>query len=79
MEFSRPDYWSGSPFPSPVDLPNPGMEPRSPALQADALPSESPGTHRATLQGALVKDHPEVQFFGADVSAVLREPACFVL
>ena len=40
MEFSRPEYWSGSPFPSPGDLPNPGMEPRSPALQADSLPAE---------------------------------------
>ena len=43
MEFSRQEYWSGLPFPSPGDLPNPGMEPRSPALQADALPSEPPG------------------------------------
>ena len=40
MEFSRPEYWSGLPFPSPGDLPNPGTKPRSPALQADALPSE---------------------------------------
>ena len=36
MEFSRQEYWSGLPFPSPVDLPNPGIEPRSPALQADS-------------------------------------------
>ena len=43
MEFSRQDYWSGLPFPSPGDLPNPGIEPRSPALQADALTSEPPG------------------------------------
>ena len=40
MEFSRPQYWSGEPFPSPGDLPNPGIEPRSLALQADSLPSE---------------------------------------
>ena len=40
MEFSRPEYWSGWPFPSPGDLPNPGIEPRSPALQADSLPAE---------------------------------------
>ena len=38
--FSRQGYWSGLPFPSPGDLPNPGIEPRSPALQADSLPSE---------------------------------------
>ena len=43
MEFSRPEYWSGQPFPSPRDLPNPGIEPRSPALQADSLPAKPPG------------------------------------
>ena len=35
MEFSRPEYWSGQPFPSAGDLPNPGIKPRSPILQAD--------------------------------------------
>ena len=40
MEFSRQEYSSGLPFPSPEDLPNPGIEPRSPILQTDALPSE---------------------------------------
>ena len=44
MEFSRQEYWSGLPFPSPGDLPNTGMEPGSPALWADALLSESPGS-----------------------------------
>ena len=39
MEFSRQEYWSGLPFPSPGDLPDPGIEPRSPALQADSLPT----------------------------------------
>ena len=43
MEFSRQEYWSGLPFPSPGDLPNPGIEPKSPTLQADALPSEPHG------------------------------------
>ena len=43
MEFSRQEYWSGLPFPSPGDLPNPRIEPRSPALWADSLPSEPPG------------------------------------
>ena len=43
MEFSRQEYWSGLPFPSPGDLLNPGIEPGSPALKADALPSEPPG------------------------------------
>ena len=41
--FSRQEYWSELPFPSPGDLPDPGVEPRYPALQADALPSEPPG------------------------------------
>jgi len=41
MGFSRQEHWSGLPFPSPGDLPNPGIEPRSPALQADALTSGS--------------------------------------
>ena len=43
VEFSRQEYWSGLPFPSPGDLPNPGTEPEFPTLQADALPSEPPG------------------------------------
>ena len=43
MGFPRREYWSGFPFPSPGDLPNPGMEPRSPVLQTDTLPSEPPG------------------------------------
>ena len=40
---SRQEYWSGLPFPSPGDLPDPGIEPRSLALLADALPCEPPG------------------------------------
>ena len=43
MGFSRQEYWSGLPFLSPGDLPDPGIEPRSPALQADTLNSEPPG------------------------------------
>ena len=43
MEFSRQEYWSGLPFPSPGDLPNPGTESGSPALQADSSLSEPPG------------------------------------
>jgi len=42
-EFSRPAYWSGLLFPSPGDLPNPGIEPRSPSLQVDSLPAEPQG------------------------------------
>ena len=43
MEFSRQEYWSGLPFPSPGDLPDPGIKLRAPALQTDSLPSEPPG------------------------------------
>ena len=53
MEFSRPEYWSGQPFPSPGDLPNPGIEPRFPTLQADSLPAESPGKPKNTGVGSL--------------------------
>ena len=70
VEFSKQEYWSGLPFPSPGDLPNPGIEPRSPSLQADTLPSEPPGKpkgqhrcwilKRKRLQGWLT---PEVLIF----------------
>ena len=43
MVFSRQEYWSGLPCPPPGDPPNPGIEPGSPALQADCLPWEAPG------------------------------------
>ena len=43
MEFSRQEYWSGEPFPSPGDFVDPGIEHGSPALQVDSLPSEPPG------------------------------------
>ena len=43
MEFSRQEHWTALPFPSPEDLLNPGIEPGSPAMQADFLPSEPPG------------------------------------
>ena len=48
MEFSRQENWSGLPFPPPADFPDPGMEPGSPTLQADSLPSEPQGKpHKA--------------------------------
>ena len=49
-EFSRQEYWSGLPFSSSEDLPDPGIEPQSPTLQADSLPSEPPGKPVSTLQ-----------------------------
>ena len=66
MEFSRQEYWSGLPFSSPGDLPDRGIKPGSPALQADALPSELPGKpyvmllHTIMLKGFPgVSDHKE--------------------
>ena len=53
MEFSRQEYWSGYPFPSPGDLPNLGIEPRSPTLQADSLLAEPPGKPKNTGVGSL--------------------------
>ena len=53
MEFSRPEYWSGWWFPSPGNLPNLGIEPRSPTLQADSLSAEPPGKPKNTGVGSL--------------------------
>ena len=56
MGFSRQEYWSGLPFPSPGDLPDPGLEPRSPALQVDALTSEPPGVPMGRLKQLLIRE-----------------------
>ena len=71
MDFFRQEYWSGLPFLSPEDLPNPGMEARSPALQADSLPSEPPGKQvycillqppiGASLAAQMVRNLPVMQ------------------
>ena len=58
MEFSRPEYWSGEPIPSPVNLPNPGIELGSPALQADSLRAEPGGK---PLVAQLVKNPPAMR------------------
>ena len=52
MEFSRQEYWSGLPFPSPGDLPDLGIEPTSPTLQADALPSKPPRKPQMKVKAA---------------------------
>ena len=54
LGFSRQEYWSGLPFPSPGDLPNPGIEARSPALQANSLPTELLGKPWYTLDTYLI-------------------------
>ena len=51
MGFSRQEYWSGLPFPSPGDLPDSEIEPRSPALEADTLTSEPPGKPNGDKEG----------------------------
>ena len=58
MGFSRQEYWSGLPFPSPGDLPDPGIEPRSPTLQADALTSAPPGKQMKVAQLCLTVCDP---------------------
>ena len=53
MGFSRQEYWSGLPFPSAGDFPNPEIKSRSPALQADALTSEPPGKPYEIIKGSI--------------------------
>ena len=53
-EFSRQEYWSGLPFPSLGDFPNPGIEPGSPALQADALPSKPPDSCKCMAKSTTI-------------------------
>ena len=82
MGFSRQEYWSGLPFPSPGDLPDPGIEPGSPASQADALPSEPPGKPNghepeqtlgdAEGQGSLTCCSPWGQSDAATISSRIR-------
>ena len=57
MGFSRKEYWSGFPFPSPGDLPDPGIKLGSPALQADSLPSEppwNPNKHTTNINNIII-------------------------
>ena len=56
MGFSRQECWSGLPFPSPGDLPNPGIKPGSPALKADSLPAELPGKPIMKCYSAIKKN-----------------------
>ena len=57
MEFSGQEYWSGLPCPSPGDLPHPGIEPRSPALQTDSLSFELPGKPNFSLTSSSTQTH----------------------
>ena len=64
--FSRQEYWSRLPLPSPGDLPDAGMEPRSPALQAYALPSESPGKPLLFVRGT------KLTLLSTDIHCLIR-------
>ena len=72
MGFSRQEYWSGLPFPSPGDLPDPGIESRSPTLQADALTSEPPG--KPSNEEVKVKSFSRVQLFVTPWTAAYQAP-----
>ena len=58
LGFSRQEYWSGLSFPPPGRLPNPGIEPRSPALQTDSLPAELPGNPPSSIPCYKVHKYP---------------------
>ena len=63
MWFSRPEYWSGWPFPSPGDLPNPGIEPRSLSLQANSLPAEPQGKPNMYISVYIILQSEEYALF----------------
>ena len=71
IEFSRQEYWTGLPFPSPGVLPNPGMKPRSPTLQVDALPSEPP---KKPISRRVNANNPCVLLCAMNSSAVFYIP-----
>ena len=71
MEFSRQEYWSGLSFPSPGDLPNPGIKPASPALWADSLPSELPSLRLCSLVQTLHYLPPPLLYNDMDILLIL--------
>ena len=81
LGFSRQEYWSGLPCPPPGDLPNPGIEPRSPALQVDSLPTELPGkpiihnkTRKSSQENACLRLYQELQSWNSLIqSTVFRK------
>ena len=83
MGFSRQEYWSGLPFPFPGDLPDPGIKPRSPALQADSLLTELQG--KLSLLVIVLRRKKKLEIITGNKSAVgfplgldNKEPACNV-
>ena len=78
MGFSRQEYWNGLPFSSPGDHPNPGIEPGSPALQTDALPSEPPGKLLTKRDRSYVFDPGTREFgLGFNISAYYNSSYCY--
>ena len=84
MEFSRPEYQSGQPFPSPGDLPNPGMKPRSPVLKVDSLPAEPQG--KPKIEFKMAENLPLYAFFtpsvklwcvSSEINVIIRQPGHF--
>ena len=69
MGFFRQEYWSGLPFPSPGDLPDPGIEPGSPALQADSLPSEPPGKPTPPEKSLILLSSRQLQVLSVPISS----------
>ena len=74
MGFSRQEYWSGLPFPSPGDLPNPGIDPGFPTLEADALTSEPPGNVYLILKWSEVKSLSRVGLFVTPWTVAYQPP-----
>ena len=78
MEFSRPEYWSELLFPSPGDLPNPGIKPRSPTLQADSLPAKPQGKpfficyHSVVHQALLSMEFSRQEYWSGSISSVAQ-------
>ena len=75
-EFSRPEYWSGLPFPSPGDLPNPVIKPRFPALKADSLPSELSGKPRSLIDWVNLRQNLSVPVVGQLYQFSIHEQFC---
>ena len=79
MEFSRQECWSGLPFPSPGHLPNPGIKPRSPTLQADALPSEPRGKPQISLDNTVYPPGCSTSSFSKSyLLGILSKPSDFL-
>ena len=76
MEFSRQEHWSGLPFPSPGDLPNPGIKPTSPAWQADSLSSEPPGRKEKALKAEICMEFTLITSSFAQLQPVVSGLIC---